>query len=89
MGYGYVGNDTGPIALLRESDFPAVLAHAENEANRRGDEQFALKVPLINCAAVSHLLDRKFRLGDFLMLFMSDQSFGKFESYIIASGLFF
>ncbi len=85
VGYGYMGNGTGPIALLRESDFPAVLAQAENEATRRGEEQFALKAPLINRVAVSYLLDRRYQLGDFLMLFMSDRPFGKFENYIIAA----
>ena len=29
VGYGYVGSNTGPFALLDANDFPAVLAHAE------------------------------------------------------------
>lgn len=89
VGYGYLGTDTGPIALLHESDYPAVLAHAENDAAERGDEIFGMQVPLINRAAVDYLLARKFQLEGFVLLFMSDEPFGQFENYIICSPPFF
>ena len=83
-GYGYFGNDTGPIALLHEADFPAVLARAEAEAVARHEEEFGMYVPLVNRSAVAHLLRRGFQLEPFIMLFMSDAPFGKFENYIIS-----
>ncbi|MDP9358451.1 MAG: GNAT family N-acetyltransferase [Chloroflexota bacterium] len=90
VGYGYVGNGTGPIALLEVSDVPAVLARAETEAARRHEADFGLNVPLVNRAAVDHLLRRGFRLdGTFPMFFMSDEAFGAFEHYIVSSPPFF
>ncbi len=89
VGYGYFGKGTGPIALLNETDFPAVLAHGETKAAARNDEEFGMNVPMINRAAVDYLLDRGFRLEDFTVLFMSDVAFGKFEQYIISSPAFF
>ena len=90
VGYCYVGHGTGPIALLDASDFPAVLARAETEASQRNEAEFALDIPLINRAAVDHLLGRGFRLdGTFPMFFMSDEAFGAFERYIVTSPPFF
>lgn len=85
VGYGYSGKGTGPIALLNESDFPAVLARAESEAAARNDSEFGMQVPLINRAVVDYLLDRKFRLEPFTVFFMTDAPFGKFENYILTS----
>ncbi|MEW5987410.1 MAG: GNAT family N-acetyltransferase [Chloroflexota bacterium] len=89
VGYGYFGKGTGPIALLNESDFPAVLARAEAEAAARNEEDFGMQVPLINRAAVDYLLRRSFQLEAFTVLFMSDHAFGKFENYILSSPPFF
>jgi hypothetical protein len=84
VGYGYMGNGVGPIALLHESDFPAVLAHAETEAAERGEDMLAVYLPLINRAAVDHLLARKFQLASgSVTLFMSDEPFGRFQNYIM------
>jgi len=85
VGYGYISNGIGPVALLDESDYPAVLAHAENAAVERGDKQISVEVPLINRAAVDYLLARKFQLGRGVILFMSNEAFGRFENYIISS----
>ena len=84
-GYGYFGARTGPIALLEPSDFPAVLARAETEAAERGEETFGVDVPLINRAAVDHLLGRGFRLDDFTLFLMSDEPFGAFDRYVVTS----
>lgn len=89
VGYGYFGNGTGPIALLSESDFPAVLARAETEAAARDEDSFGMQVPLINRAAVDYLLGRGFRLEAFTALFMSNEAFGKFENYIFTNPPFF
>ena len=89
VGYGYFGNGTGPIALLEPSDFPAVLARGETEAAERDEAAFGMNVPLVNRAAVDHLLGRGFRLEDFTMFAMSDEPFGNFERYVISSPAFF
>lgn len=88
-GYGFFGQRTGPIALLNEADFPAVLARAETAAAERGDTDFGMTVPLINRAAVDYLLGRGFQLEPFTVLFMSDEPFGRFENYIISNPDFF
>jgi GNAT superfamily N-acetyltransferase len=88
VGYGYLGQSQGPFALLHPTDFPAVLAHAETEAARRG-HNFGVEVPLINRAAVDYLLQRGCRLESFFAFFMSDAPFGKFENYIFPSPPFF
>jgi GNAT superfamily N-acetyltransferase len=38
VGYGYVGSNSGPFALLDENDFPTVLAHAESTMADTGGE---------------------------------------------------
>jgi GNAT superfamily N-acetyltransferase len=88
-GYGYFGKCMGPIALLDEADFPAVLARAETEAAARGEDEFGMYLPLINRAAVDYLLGRGFRMEEFTVLFMSDEPFGRFENYVITCPPFF
>jgi hypothetical protein len=88
-GYGYVGLRNGPFALLNPGDFPAVLAHAENEAAAKGQDHFGLEVPMVNRAVVDYLLVRNFRMDSFMALFMSDLPFGRFENYILTSPPFF
>jgi len=89
IGYGYVGVQSGPFALLKADDFPPVLSHAEAEAARAGYDHFGLEVPLINRTAVDHLLGRGFRMDWFVAQFMSDTPFGQYEQYILPSPPFF
>lgn len=89
VGYGYAGLRNGPFALLNPGDFPAVLAHAENDAAANGRDHFGLEVPMVNRAAVDYLLARNFRLDSFIAIFMSDLPFGRFENYITTSPPFF
>jgi len=89
VGYFYTGNGTGPIALLDAADFPAVLAHAENDAAAKGDDHFGLELPTLNREAVRWLLGRGFRIEEFVVLGMSDAPFGKFENYVCTSPPFF
>ena len=84
VGYGYHGDRVGPVALLDDRDFPAVLAHAERAAAERGAE-FGAEVPLINRAAVDHLLTRGCRMEPFITFLLSDAPFGRFENYIVTS----
>jgi GNAT superfamily N-acetyltransferase len=88
-GYGYVGLRNGPFALLNPDDFPAVLAHAENDAVANGRQHFGLEVPMVNRAAVDYLLAHNFRMDSFIAIFMSDLPFGRFEHYIVTSPPFF
>lgn len=84
VGYGYVGPRSGPFALLDDSDFPAVLAHAESEA-ARNEHEFGLEVPTINRSAMDYLLSRGYQLDTFIAILMSNRPFGRFENYIFTS----
>ena len=89
MGYGYLGVRNGSFALQEADDFPAVLAHAESQAAAQGRREFGLELPMVNQAAVDHLLGRGFKLHSFVAIMMNDQPFIKFENYILASPPFF
>jgi GNAT superfamily N-acetyltransferase len=88
VGYGYTGHYNGPFALLHDSDYPAVLAHAERQAARAG-RKFGVETPLINRAAVDYLLGRGYRMDSFFAFFMSDEPFGRFDHYLFSSPPFF
>ena len=88
VGYGYLGKRNGPFGLLDNEDFPAVLAHAENDASDK-HEHFGVEVPTVNHAAIRHLLIREFRLESFVATLMSNRSFGRFDRYIVTSPPFF
>lgn len=88
VGYGYVGESTGPFALLDETDTTAVLAHAESLMAERGGE-FGAETPLINKGAIRYFLERKYQIDSFTVLFMSNEPFGKFENYLCFSPIFF
>jgi GNAT superfamily N-acetyltransferase len=88
VGYGYVGESSGPFALLDENDFPAVLAHAESTMAEQGKE-FGVETPLINRKAIQYFTERKYRIDSFTTLFMSNEAFGQFENYLCFSPIFF
>lgn len=86
VGYGYIHREFyGPFALLDKNDFPAVLAHAENEAHKMDASVIGFEVPSVNTAAIDYLSKRKYRLEGFMGSIMSNEPFGKFENYIITS----
>lgn len=85
VGYGYHG---GPFALINDSDFPAVLAHAESRAAENG-KNFGVETPLINRKAIQYFLEHKYEMDSFTVLFMSNEPFGKFENYLCFSPIFF
>ncbi|MES0361635.1 MAG: GNAT family N-acetyltransferase [Anaerolineales bacterium] len=89
VGYGYLGVRNGPLALLDEADFPAVLAHAESQAAAQCRTEFGLEVPMINQVAVDYLLGRGFRMDAFMAVMMTDKPFARFENYILTSPPFF
>ncbi len=89
VGYGYLGQFMGPVALMADADFPAALAHAETTWHAQGQPRIGFELPLINKAAVDHLVRRGYRLEAFFAFFMSSAPFGKLENYICTSPLFF
>lgn len=88
VGYGYVGSNSGPFAVLDEDDFPAILAHAESLTAAK-DREFGVQTPLINEKAIRYFLERRFQIDSFSALFMSNVPFGKFEKYLCFSPEFF
>ena len=88
VGYGYVGNASGPFALLNENDFPAVLAHAESLMAEQ-EEEFGVETPLINRRAIQYFVERRYCIDSFTTLFMSNEPFGRFENYLCFSPIFF
>lgn len=90
VGYGYIHKDLyGPFALLDKNDFPAALAHAENESWEMGASAVGFEVPTINIVAIDYLLNRGYRLEGFMGSIMSDAPFGKFENYLLTSPPYF
>ncbi|MCA9945148.1 MAG: GNAT family N-acetyltransferase [Anaerolineales bacterium] len=88
-GYGYVGQTSGPFALLNAADFPAVLAHAESIACTEGMSHFGVEVPMVNETAVTYLLSRNYKIDSFMAMFMSDRPFGNFDRYLVTGPPFF
>lgn len=88
VGYGYIGRNGGPFALLDENDFPAVLAHAESTVAETGEE-FGVETPMINRVALRYFLERKYKMDAFTVLFMSNEPFGRLENYLCFSPIFF
>lgn len=89
IGYGYEGQGNGPFALLDPADFPAVLAHAESAAARRGSSSgrghFGIEIPMVNTVAVDYLLGRGYHIDYFTAQAMIDRPFGQFDRYILIS----
>lgn len=88
VGYGYIGLDSGPFAVLDDRDFPAVLAHAESLLAVQSRD-FGVEIPLINSAAVRYCIERKYKIDSFSTIFMSNMPFGKFENYLTFSPEYF
>ena len=88
VGYGYLGTTNGPFALLDPGDFPAVLAHMENEAARH-ERWCGVEVPIANTAAVNYLTAREFKPDSLLAIVMTSEPFGNFAQYIVTSPPFF
>ncbi len=85
VGYSYVTNRAGPIAMLNNTDFYVALAHVESEMTKYVDDvysDFYVAVPMNNTAAVDYVLKRGCQTTAFLEHFMSDKPLGQYENYV-------
>jgi hypothetical protein len=90
IGYGYISKDyCGPFALLDNTKFPFILAHAESQAHRLGAEAVGFETPTTNTIAIDYFMSRGYRLEGFITSILSDKPFGKLENYLLTSPPFF
>lgn len=85
VGYSYVSNRVGPIAMLNNADFSVALAHVESEMTKYVDDvfnEFNIGVPMSNTAAVEYALKRGCHTNPFFEHFMSDKPLGQYENYV-------
>jgi GNAT superfamily N-acetyltransferase len=85
VGYGYLGVQNGPFALLNHADFPAVLAQAETAAATAGAGHIGFEVPAINQVAMDTLLARGYKIDVLVAQFMTGEPLGDLSKYIITS----
>lgn len=88
IGYGYVGERSGPFAAASPADLPVVLAHAETLAAQHGHESLTVRVPMSNRVAIQYLLGRGFEIDKSFGLLLSDHRFGQFDRYCITNPAF-
>ena len=90
VGYGYISKEyCGPFALLDNTHFSAVLAHAETQAHRLGAETVGFETPTVNTIVIDYLMSRGYRIGGFITSILSDKPFGNFENYLLTSPPYF
>jgi GNAT superfamily N-acetyltransferase len=89
VGFGYVGQHSGPFAALEATDFPAILAYAETNAVEQALENFAVVAPLINPTVMNYLHSRRYQMGRFVAEVMMDEPFGHFDHYVATAPMFF
>lgn len=88
VGYGYVGEDSGPFAALDPADLAAILSHAETQASRQKLESFSLLVPLVCATVVDYVTRRRYRMSRMVFELMMDAPFGNFDRYVAGSVFF-
>lgn len=82
IGYGYVGKQSGPFALYQPQYFPLVTAHAENICAEQGNDRIMFVVPSVNTIALNHLIATGYKIGPFILHFMSTKPIGQFDHYL-------
>ncbi len=70
--FGHRNELCGPIGALDPADIPALLAHVENEAAADGATNLYFSTPLLNDAAVQHLLGRGYTIDPFVIGLLAD-----------------
>ncbi len=83
VGFAFVGErGTGPIATLDPVDQVPILSHIEGRAAALGRTEVGFEVPMVNEVAMTHLLDRGFRMDTFFTFLLSSRPFGRFDRFI-------
>jgi GNAT superfamily N-acetyltransferase len=89
VAYGYVGDRSGPVAVLDPADMTAVLAFLETAAAESGVAEVGFWLPSVNQQATAYLLHRGFRIDPFLATFFSDDTEVGLDRYLVTSPPFF
>ena len=89
VAYGYVGDRSGPIAVLDPNDTEAVLGILESRAAERGLGDVGFWLPTVNREATAYLLGRGFRIDPFITTFFSDDPEVALDRYLVTSPPFF
>ncbi|HYN63541.1 MAG TPA: GNAT family N-acetyltransferase [Candidatus Limnocylindrales bacterium] len=84
VGSGFLGSrgGVGPVSAAQPADTPGILDHLERRAAELEIAEMSFDTPGPNEAGIRHLLDRGFRLDQFLTLLMSNRPFGQFDRFI-------
>jgi GNAT superfamily N-acetyltransferase len=89
VAYGYVGDRSGPIAVLDPNDTAAVLGFLESRAAELGLGDLGFWLPSVNREATAYLLGRGFRIDPFVTTFFSDDPEVALDRYLVTSPPFF
>jgi hypothetical protein len=89
VAYGYVGDRSGPVAVLDRADTAAVLGVLESRAAERGLGDLGFWLPSLNREATAYLLGRGFRIDPFITTFFSDDAGVGLDRYLVTSPPFF
>jgi GNAT superfamily N-acetyltransferase len=79
----------GPYAALMPTDLPALLADGEAAAAVAGHARVTFDAALTARHAIDHLLERRFRVDPFVMLFFTDGRVDGLDRYVLTSPPFF
>lgn len=88
IAFGAVGMNSGPIAALDPADMPALLRFVEREAHAAGLDAVYFTVPLVNRAAVDHLLGRGYRIDPFYVHVLADESSMRLDRWVHTGPVF-
>ena len=89
VAYGYVGDRSGPVAVLEPNDMEAVLAFLETHVADLGLRDVGFWLPSANLVATAYLLGRGFKIDPFFTTFFSDHAGVRLDRYLITSPPFF
>jgi GNAT superfamily N-acetyltransferase len=83
--FGARGDSAGPIGALDPTDIPALLALVEDDAAASGLPEIYFSTPLVNAAAVQHLLGRGYRIDPFIAGVLADDLSMAFDRWIFTN----
>ena len=91
VGYGWVGEWSGPVAALDPADLPAMLSVLEGVGAELRLDEVTWNVPLLAQPAAAYLLGRGHRMDRLPVILMSDGPAlpGAFDRYVVTTPPFF